>query len=117
MRGSLLPSHTLLSVNFPALSADPGCFDSVEWILTRAFKARAGWSGEDVKVCNNGGRLPTEDSVLNVGIPSAESLVQRRCLATVTVLDARTKTDAGKDVQNTMMDTLTEGGLVFGCFP
>lgn len=103
---ALLPSGVLLNVNFPPLS--PTCApNDVQWVFTRAFRDRRifRWPKSDVTTCENGGRLPAEATVFD----------SQGCYATVSVLDARFKTDVSEQVQADVLQRLD--GLGFSCFP
>lgn len=97
----LLPAGATLNVNFPATS-DACAARSVQWVLTRVFPVLLGHP--DVVVCGNGGRLPLEGDVNAAG-----------CFASVSVIDATTKLDVGKDTQSDVLGRL--GKLGFVCFP
>ncbi|KAI0689373.1 survival protein sure-like phosphatase/nucleotidase [Cytidiella melzeri] len=105
----LLPKSVVLNVNFPPLSTTcPGATNSIRWTLTRALPAVVilGWTEKDVEICGNGGRLPTEANVM---------ARTDGCYATVSVLDASTKTDANAYIQADLLQRLRELG--FSCLP
>jgi len=107
---TLLPQGILLNVNFPPISPTcPGTPETIKWVFTRALPALVvlGWvEKHDVETCGNGGRLPTEESVI---------AVSGGCYATVSALDASSKTDADDDVQANVLRRLA--GLRFSCLP
>ena len=92
-----LPAGVLLNVNLPALG-DTCSAARVQWVLTRAFPVLLG--SPDVVTCSNGGRLPTEGDVVNSG-----------CYASVSVINATTKLDVSKSVQQDVLNRLVNLGL------
>ncbi len=94
---------TILNVNYPPLGKRPNCSNAgdIKWVLTRAlptiFK-------DDIVTCGNGGKLPTELEV----VEESDS-----CFASVSVLNASSKMDAGRDAQQAVLETLV--GLGFVC--
>ncbi|KAJ8062323.1 hypothetical protein OCU04_008870 [Sclerotinia nivalis] len=58
-----LPEKTFLNVNYPQTA---GCtkVSDYSFVFSRIYTAVAGVSGSDVVTCNNGGRLPTETTVI-----------------------------------------------------
>ncbi|GJF00477.1 SurE-like protein [Phanerochaete sordida] len=97
---ALLPADTLLNVNFPALSGTCNA-DSVQWVLTRAFPKLL-WDS-DVEICNNGGTLPNDGTVVGAG-----------CFASVSALSPTLKLDSDSDVQADVLHRLSALGFV--CF-
>ncbi|KAJ3557483.1 hypothetical protein NM688_g1447 [Phlebia brevispora] len=94
---TLLPSGVILNVNFPAVS--PTCSrKDVQWVLTRVYPTLF---FHDVVVCNNGGKLPEESSVIATG-----------CFATVSIVDADTKLDADANAQGDVLERLVKLGFV-----
>ncbi|EJD00402.1 sure-like protein [Fomitiporia mediterranea MF3/22] len=98
----ILPANILLNVNYPdpttsALAGKCQSADAFEFVLTRAVDALPLLTPLDVVTCNNGGRLPTETSV--IGRTDG-------CFATVTVIDARIKLDASADDQKQVLQRL-----------
>jgi 5'-nucleotidase len=98
---SLLPRGITLNVNFPAIALGCGP-DSVQWVLTRVFPVIAG--NPDVEVCGNGGRLPEEINIADAA----------GCFASVSVINATSKLDAGKADQADVLNRLSR--LRFICF-
>lgn len=97
---ALLPSGVFLNVNFPSL--DTTCTESdVQFVLTRVFPALL---PIDVNTCNNGGKLPAEDTVVNGG-----------CFASVSVVSATTRLDASQASQADVLSRLPAS--FFACFP
>ncbi|KIP01339.1 hypothetical protein PHLGIDRAFT_507449 [Phlebiopsis gigantea 11061_1 CR5-6] len=92
-----LPAGVLLNVNLPALN-DTCTPARVAWVLTRGFPVLLG--NPDVVTCSNGGRLPTEGDVVNSG-----------CYASVSVINATTKVDVGKSLQQDVLNRLVNLGL------
>ncbi|KZS96820.1 sure-like protein [Sistotremastrum niveocremeum HHB9708] len=82
-----LPPNTILNVNFPNVTAQCASEGNFEFVLSRAFPTLI--PGFDLNICNTN-TLPTESSV--VGNSDG-------CFASISVLDARTKLDAGKSAQ------------------
>ena len=72
-----------------------------KWVMTRVFFTIF---EDDIVRCGNGGKLPTELEVVE------ES---GGCFASVSVLSATSKLDAGKDAQQAVMQSLS--GLGFVC--
>ena len=96
----LLPSNVILNVNYPSLD-DTCTADDVQFVFTRVFPALL---PIDVDTCNNGRKLPDEDTVVNAG-----------CFATVSVVDATLKLDVLEPTQKDVLNRLSNLGFV--CFP
>lgn len=104
-----LPPSTFLNINFPAAGPGTGCERAEDFrlVLTRVFAAGV-WSGRDVKVCGNGGRLVTETEV--AGLAEREG----RCWGSVSVGRAGDKRDAGAGEQKVVVEKL---GAMLSCLP
>ncbi|PSS30862.1 hypothetical protein PHLCEN_2v2589 [Hermanssonia centrifuga] len=96
----LLPPGVTINVNFPTLTDECTASD-IQWVFTRSLPSIF---SNDVVVCDNGGKLPTEGDVIAAG-----------CFASVTVLDADTKLTVGKELQADVFARLS--GLGFVCLP
>jgi len=103
----LLPSGTILNVNYPNLNATNSCSQTgdIKFVLTRVFPAIPIITPSDVTTCGNGGRLPTEDNV---------SMSPAGCFASVSVVDADLKLDVTKDKQIPVLASLSP---ILSCFP
>ena len=84
---TLLSKLTILSINYPLLTC-PNCshLSDITFILTRALPTH---HNDDVEICKNGGRLPVESDAVRD---------ESGCWASVSVLNAESKSDIGKDV-------------------
>lgn len=100
-----LPPNIWLNVNFPA-STDSACTDPDDYafVLTRISPALPIISGDDVNICGNEGRLPTERSV--VSSPG--------CFVSISVGAADSKLTASADEQKIVADRL-QG--ILSCLP
>ncbi|KAI0077635.1 survival protein sure-like phosphatase/nucleotidase [Panus rudis PR-1116 ss-1] len=96
----LLPSDVTLNVNYPTLSASCSAAN-VQFVLSRALPSLL---PVDIDICDNRGRLPTEDTVLGAG-----------CFASVSVLSTTLKLDANASKQSQVLTTLSKLPLV--CLP
>jgi 5'/3'-nucleotidase SurE len=104
--GPYLPENAWLNVNFPDVDVDVGkCTDvgEFQFILSRINPGL--FSGEDVEVCGNGGRLPRERTVVDR---------EDGCFVSVSVGDAEDKTTADRAAQEVVAERL-RGFL--GCLP
>ncbi|KAJ3479955.1 hypothetical protein NLI96_g8702 [Meripilus lineatus] len=99
-----LPPNTIISVNYPPLHNRSNCArkEDVKWVFTRTFPTI--WRA-DMDICGNNGKLPTESEVVGY---------DEGCYASVSVLSATSKMDAGKEAQQEVLKTL--GSLGFVCF-
>jgi len=103
----LVPSGSVINVNYPALDAAKNCTQpsDVKFVLTRTYPAIPVVTGKDTETCGNGGRLPQDSDVVN----SAQG-----CYASVSVLDATLiKEDASSDAQEMVWESLL--GLEMAC--
>lgn len=100
-----LAPNVWLNVNFPA-STDSACTDPKDFafILTRISPAVPFVTGDDVDICNNNRRLPTERSV--VSAPG--------CLVSISVGAADTKLTATAAEQKIVADQLDS---ILSCLP
>ena len=97
-----LPSGIWLNVNYPASSTNScSSASQFKFVLSRI---NASTAATDVVTCNNGGRLPTETSVVNTS----------GCYASISVGVAATKTDVNKTAQATVLKKL---GKILSCLP
>ena len=94
-----------MNVNFANAGAGTSCTKASDfnYVLTRIFDAVPIISGSDVVTCNNGGRLPTEGSVIGKG-----------CYASVSLGKANNKRDASADQQAVVLQKL---GSILTCLP
>lgn len=103
----LVPKGTIVNVNYPALNftADSTCSepDDVKWVFARLFNA--GILDQDINICGNGGKLPNGATVVET---------EDGCFASVVVLDALTKAQAGTDAQTAVYNNLK--GLGWTCW-
>jgi 5'/3'-nucleotidase SurE len=97
-----LPSNIWLNVNFPAVSSSTcSSTRNFKFVLSRINSAT---SSSDVVTCNNGGRLPTETSVVNTA----------GCYASISVGVASTKADATAANQKVVLNKLSS---ILSCLP
>ena len=92
-----MPSDVILNVNFPALD-DTCTVDRVQFVFTRVYPTLLSL---DVDICNNGGKLPDETTVVLAG-----------CFASISVMDAWLKTDVSASTQQDVLNRLGALGLV-----
>ncbi|KAK7676966.1 hypothetical protein QCA50_020084 [Cerrena zonata] len=97
-----LPSGVVLNVNYPTRQTGCQTTSDVKWVLARMFPPILAL---DVVTCNNGGRLPLDDTVVK----------KAGCFASVVALDMNTKLDASSTNQQSVLDSLS--GLGFTCLP
>ncbi|CAL1697927.1 unnamed protein product [Somion occarium] len=98
----VLPSGVALNVNFPHLDASTCAQPSdVQWVFARALPSLL---PTDVNICDNGGRLPVDETVVHAG-----------CFASVVVIDASWKIDVLGSTQRKVLDSLSH--LDFACLP
>ena len=97
-----LPTGVVVNVNYPTRQAGCQSVSDVKWVLARMFLPILAL---DVKICNNGGRLPMDDLVVK----------KAGCYASVVALDVNNKFDASKANQQKVLDSLS--GLGFTCLP
>lgn len=99
-----LPPTVWLNVNFPASTSSscsaPGDF---KFVLSRIF-SRTIVSGDDVTTCGNGGKLPSETTVVGT----------KGCYASVSVGSSNGYIDASEADQATV---LTKLGSILSCLP
>lgn len=103
LAGDGLPSDVWLNVNFPDVSERCDQTSDFAFVLSRI-----NWgilSDKDVDTCGNGGRLPTERSVVDN---------DNGCFVSVSVGDARDKTTAPREKQEDVVRRL--GGFL-SCLP
>ena len=99
----ILPSNTVVNVNYPNATGACASADAYQFVLTRIF-APTIFSGNDVTTCGSD-RLPTEANV----VARTDG-----CFASVSVMKASTKLDADADVQQTVLERL---GDLLTCLP
>jgi hypothetical protein len=100
----VLPEDVWLNVNFsPSTSESCSSPEDFEFILTRIYPAVPLITPPDVVTCDNGGRLPTESSVLDAS----------GCFATVSVGNAKYKNDEDATNQQYVLDRLQS---ILSCF-
>lgn len=100
-----LPDGIWLNVNYPKVSG--GSCDNVadyKFVLSRIHEAIPVVSPVDVVTCGNGGRLPTETSVVDTS----------GCYASISVGKATWKTDADAGNQQIVLDKLSS---ILSCLP
>jgi len=100
-----LPSNIYLNVNFPA-SSSTSCSSAADFrfVLSRIYSALPILTRKDVVTCNNGGRLPTESSIVG----------KSGCYVSVSVGKASTKGDASAVEQQAVLTRLRG---VLTCLP
>ncbi|KAI7301518.1 hypothetical protein KC315_g16597, partial [Hortaea werneckii] len=100
-----LPEGIWLNVNYPEVS-DSTCSSPSDFsfVLSRIHTAVPLVSGDDVTTCDNGGRLPTESTVIHAD----------GCYASISVGKAENKLDADADDQETVLNKLTS---ILTCLP
>lgn len=96
-----LPDAVTVNVNFPEIT-DSCTADNVQWVQARTLPLTIG--SPDVVVCGGNGRLPNDSNVTKAG-----------CFASVSVINASSKLDVGKDVQADVYARLK--ALNFACLP
>lgn len=100
-----LPSNVYLNVNFPA-SSSSSCSSAKDFrfVLSRIYPAVPILTPKDVVTCSNGGRLPTESSVVGTS----------GCYVSVSVGKASSKGDATAAEQQAVLNRLSG---VLTCLP
>lgn len=98
--GPILPSGVLVNVNYPAIDDCPDASD-YEWVFSRNLYDIF---ATDVSTCGST-VLPTETSVVDTS----------GCYASVSVLDAYTKTDVNSTIQAAVLERLD--ALPLSCLP
>ena len=103
-RKPYLPSGIWLNVNFPA-STGKSCANASDFkfVLSRIYTATP-FTPKDVVTCKNGGRLPTESSVVGA----------KGCYASISVGNAALKTDASRANQSVVLRKLER---ILSCLP
>lgn len=100
-----LPADIWLNVNFPAVNttacSSPSDF---KFVLSRIYSAVPIITPSDVVTCNNGGRLPTETTVVDTS----------GCYASISVGEAQAKTDANATSQAFVLNKLSG---ILSCLP
>lgn len=100
-----LPSNTWLNVNYPAVnSTSCSSTSDFKFVLSRINTAVPLITPSDVVTCNNGGRLPTETTVVDTA----------GCYASISVGVATTKLDASESEQATVLSKLSS---ILSCLP
>ncbi|KAK5158564.1 hypothetical protein LTS14_003584 [Recurvomyces mirabilis] len=100
-----LPSNIWLNVNYPAVSSTScSSTSSFEFVLSRINSAVPLLTPKDVVTCNNGGRLPTETTVVGTA----------GCYASISVGIATTKLDASAANQQIVLTKLKS---ILSCLP
>ncbi|KAL9085038.1 MAG: hypothetical protein Q9165_007779 [Trypethelium subeluteriae] len=101
-----LPANIWLNVNFPAAGSGTSCTSAsqFQFVLSRINTATSS-SGEDVTTCGNGGRLPTETTVVDT---------KSGCFASISVGLADSKLDANATEQQTVLSKLSG---ILSCLP
>lgn len=99
-----LPTDIWLNVNYPA-STSTSCASASDFsfVLSRIFDATI-FSGDDAVTCGNGGRLPTETTVVDT----------TGCYASISVGSTNLDIDASQADQTTVLQKL-EG--ILSCLP
>lgn len=100
-----LPAGVYLNVNFPESSSD-SCASASDFsfVLSRIYTAVPFITADDVTTCENGGRLPTENTVVGTD----------GCFVSVSVGIADGKGDASAAQQEEVLNRL---GGVLSCLP
>ena len=100
-----LPEDVWLNVNYPASDASTcSSASDFKFVLSRIHTAFPIVTPDDVTTCGNGGRLPTESSVVGT----------TGCYASVSVGIADTKLDASKAQQRIVLKQLSS---ILSCLP
>jgi 5'/3'-nucleotidase SurE len=100
-----LPANTWLNVNFPAVSSTACSSTSdFKFVLSRINTAIPILTPKDVTTCSNGGRLPTESTVVGTD----------GCYASISVGVATTKLDASASTQQVVLSKLSS---ILSCLP
>lgn len=99
-----MPMGTFVNVNFPA-SNDTSCSSEKDFkfVFSRIMTATAA-SGPDVRTCGDGGRLPTESTVLDT--PG--------CYSSISLGNATTKLDVSAAQQRYVLNRLAG---ILSCLP
>ncbi|KAM0720888.1 hypothetical protein Q7P37_003173 [Cladosporium fusiforme] len=100
-----LPADVYLNVNFPS-SSSSACSSTSDFkfVLSRIYTALPLLTPKDVATCGNGGRLPTENSVVG----------KSGCFVSVSVGKSGSKGDASAAEQQVVMDRLRG---ILSCLP
>ena len=101
-----LPSDVWLNVNFPAAGSGTSCTSASQFkfVLSRIYTAVPGITPADVVTCGNGGRLPTETTVVDTA----------GCYASISVGEAVFKVDANATSQAVVLNKLKS---ILSCLP
>ncbi len=101
-----LPGDIWLNVNFPAAGSGTSCTNAsqLKFVLSRIYTAIPGITPADVVTCNNGGRLPTETTVVGTA----------GCYASISVGEAVFKADANATSQAFVLHKLQS---ILSCLP
>lgn len=100
-----LPANVYLNVNFPASSSSScASASNFRFVLSRIYTAMPIVTARDIVTCGNGGRLPTESSVVG----------RDGCYVSVSVGKASTKGDASAAEQEVVLNRLRG---VLSCLP
>ena len=99
-----LPADIWLNVNYPA-STSTSCASASDFsfVLSRIFDATV-FSGKDAVTCGNGGRLPTETTVVDTD----------GCYASISVGSTNLDIDASQADQTTVLNKLES---ILSCLP
>ena len=95
----VLPADVTLNINYSPISSKCASASDFEFILTRLI---ADPTATDVQTCGSD-HLPGETEVI------ATTLLSGKCIATVSVVDARSKTDVNADTQAFVLNRLGSG--------
>lgn len=90
-----LPAGVFLNINFPSAGSGQSCTsaDDFQFVLSRVYSS----SGGDVVTCDNGGKLPTESSVVGTS----------GCYSSVSIMQASDLKDANQANQTTVLASLS----------
>jgi len=99
-----LPKGIFLSVNYPEITKNGTDCSKPTYVLARATPVIPIFTGSDVEICGNGGRLPDESDVIEAS----------GCFASVVVLDMSLRLDVDAEKQAEVAGIL---GDLLGCLP
>ncbi|KAI5297998.1 hypothetical protein KEM55_003950 [Ascosphaera atra] len=101
-----LPSKTFLNVNFPVIGKSCQSSQDIKYVLARTNPDLTG--NKDVNTCGNNGKLPYDvEVVLSAVVNDIVDEKNDRCLASVSLLEAKTMQDADADQQKEVMNKLS----------
>ena len=99
-----LPSNVWLNVNYPPTGSGCRSLSDFKFVLSRIYPAIPLVTPDDVKTCDNDGRLPTESTVVGTD----------GCYASISVGHANNKLDATAAEQKKVLSKLKS---ILSCLP